>query len=219
MEKQLERQTYGHGGRKGGRRGDIWREYIEIYNTMCKIDSQWEFAAWLGNSNRGSKIGWSVGREMRGRSRRQGTWVYLWLILDVWQKTTKFCKAIILHLKKKKSMFVKQKCFQSFWSNMEAFNKGENMERCKLTTYCRVCTTHTTYTSLSQALRCSKTVPYHLFLQCHFKKQPEVSWIRLIYSYPQSLCIIKLDMSCIKALDHCTIRSPLILGYCSINSK
>ena len=31
----------------GGRRGDIWREYKEIYNTMCKTDSQWEFAVRL----------------------------------------------------------------------------------------------------------------------------------------------------------------------------
>ena len=30
-------------------------------------------------------------------------WLYLWLILvDLWQKTTKFCKAIILQLKIKK---------------------------------------------------------------------------------------------------------------------
>ena len=44
-----------------------------------------------------------MGRKMGGRSRREGTWVYLWLILvDVCQKTTKFCKAIILQLKKKK---------------------------------------------------------------------------------------------------------------------
>ena len=31
---------------------------------------------------------------------REGTYVYLWLIhVDIWQKTTKFCKAIILQLK------------------------------------------------------------------------------------------------------------------------
>ena len=30
------------------------------------------------------------------------TYVYLWLIhVDVWQKTTKFCKAIVLQLKNK----------------------------------------------------------------------------------------------------------------------
>ena len=49
-------------------------------------------------------------------------------------------------------MFVERKCFQAFyWSNMEDFHKGGNMERCKPTTYRCVCTTHT-YTSLSQAL-------------------------------------------------------------------
>ena len=42
-----------------------------------------------------------MGREMAGRFKREGTYVYLWLILvDVWQKTTKFCKVIILQLKK-----------------------------------------------------------------------------------------------------------------------
>ena len=35
-----------------------------------------------------------------GRQVREGTWVNLWLILvDEWQKTTKFCKAIIFQLK------------------------------------------------------------------------------------------------------------------------
>ena len=44
-----------------------------------------------------------VGRELGGRAGREGTWVYLWLILvEVWQKTTKFCNAVILQLKKLK---------------------------------------------------------------------------------------------------------------------
>ena len=48
--------------------------------------------------------GWKggMGREMGGSKNlgRERTWVYLWLILvDVRQKTTKFCKAIILQLK------------------------------------------------------------------------------------------------------------------------
>ena len=55
-----------------------------------------------GNSNRGSvtisKCG--MGREIGGRFRREGTWVYLWWILvDVCQKIMKFCKAVILQLK------------------------------------------------------------------------------------------------------------------------
>ena len=38
-----------------------------------------------------------MGREMGGRFKREGIYVYLWLIhVEVRQKTTKFCKAIIL---------------------------------------------------------------------------------------------------------------------------
>ena len=68
---------------------------IEIYNTMCKTQSQWEFAAWLRDPKQGL-----CDRLKGGEEGGSGTRVYLWLILiDVWQKTTKFCKAIILQLK------------------------------------------------------------------------------------------------------------------------
>ena len=41
-------------------------------------------------------------REMGGQFKGEGTYVDLWLIhVDVWQKPTKFCKAIILQLKNK----------------------------------------------------------------------------------------------------------------------
>ena len=41
-------------------------------------------------------------REVRGRFKREGTYVYLWLIqVDVWQKPTQFYKAIIFQLKNK----------------------------------------------------------------------------------------------------------------------
>jgi len=41
-------------------------------------------------------VGWG------GRSKREGTYVYQWLIyIDVWQKPTKFYKAVILQLKNK----------------------------------------------------------------------------------------------------------------------
>ena len=40
--------------------------------------------------------GWEVG----GRFKREGTYVYIWLIhIDVWQKPTQHCKAIIFQLK------------------------------------------------------------------------------------------------------------------------
>ena len=42
-----------------------------------------------------------MGRDVGERLGREGTWVHLRLILlGVWQKTTKFCKTIILQLKK-----------------------------------------------------------------------------------------------------------------------
>ena len=38
---------------------------------------------------------------MGGRLRREGTYLYLWLIhVDVWQRPTQYCKALILQLKK-----------------------------------------------------------------------------------------------------------------------
>ena len=40
---------------------------------------------------------------MGGRFKKEGTYVYLWLIhVDVWQKATQHCKAIILQLKTNK---------------------------------------------------------------------------------------------------------------------
>ena len=56
------------------------------------------------------EAGGCLQRESRWRKRkegarifkREGTYIYPWLILDVWQKSAKFCKAIILHLKNKK---------------------------------------------------------------------------------------------------------------------
>ena len=44
----------------------------------------------------------SLSHFKEGRIRREGTYVYLWLIhVDICQKVTKFCKAIILQLKNK----------------------------------------------------------------------------------------------------------------------
>ena len=44
--------------------------------------------------------GWDGEGSGRG-FKREGTYVHLWLIhVDVWQKPTQFCKAIILQLKR-----------------------------------------------------------------------------------------------------------------------
>ena len=48
-------------------------------------------------------------REMGRRFKREGIYVNLWLIhVEVWQKTTKFCKAIILQKNKKKNEYTEE---------------------------------------------------------------------------------------------------------------
>ena len=68
-----------------------------------QIDSQWKFAVWL----RELKLGLCNnldGREVGGRLKREGTYVYLGLIhVDVWQKSNRYCKAIINQFKIKKT--------------------------------------------------------------------------------------------------------------------
>ena len=46
-------QTYGHGGREEGD-GEMYGESnMKTYNTICKIDNQWEFAVWLRELKQG----------------------------------------------------------------------------------------------------------------------------------------------------------------------
>ena len=75
------------------------KSHTETYITTCKIDSQRELAVWLRKLKNGLYInlecgmGWETGE----RFKREGIYVYLWLIhIEVCQKTAKFCKAIIL---------------------------------------------------------------------------------------------------------------------------
>ena len=74
-------QTYGHGERGEG--GEMYgKSNMETYITICKIDSQREFAVWLKKLKQGLCInleGWN-GREMGGRFKKEGIYVYLWLI-------------------------------------------------------------------------------------------------------------------------------------------
>ena len=45
-------QTYGHGERGG--EGEMYgKSNMETYSTICKIDSQWEFAVWLRKLKQG----------------------------------------------------------------------------------------------------------------------------------------------------------------------
>ena len=73
-------QRNGHGERGG--EGEMYGESnMESYITVCKIDSQREFALWLRKLKRAlyqpRGVGW---REMGGRFKREGIYVYLWMI-------------------------------------------------------------------------------------------------------------------------------------------
>ena len=56
---------------------------METYITICKIDCKQEFAVWLRKVKLGLCInleGWDGEGEMGGRFKREGIYVYLWLI-------------------------------------------------------------------------------------------------------------------------------------------
>ena len=59
-----------------GIRGEMYgKSNMETYITICKIDSQWEFAAWLRELKQGlcDRLKGGVGREMGGTFEREGT--------------------------------------------------------------------------------------------------------------------------------------------------
>ena len=74
-------QTYGHGER-GGEGEMHGKSNMETYITICKIDSQQEFAVCLRKLKQGLCINLKVwdGEREGGRFRRVGIYVYLWLI-------------------------------------------------------------------------------------------------------------------------------------------
>ena len=71
---------------------------METYTVpYAKLDSQWELA--VGHRELKSGALWpargGMRREVGGKFKREGTYVYLWLIhADVWKKPTQYCKAI-----------------------------------------------------------------------------------------------------------------------------
>ena len=78
MEKQrIDLWTWGE-----GREGEMYgKRNMETYITICKIDSQQEFAVWLRKLKQGLCInleGWDGQGD--GRFKREGLYVYLWLI-------------------------------------------------------------------------------------------------------------------------------------------
>ena len=70
-------QTYEDGERRG--KGEMYRKSnMEAYTTIYKLDSQRELAVWLrkqtGALYQSRRVGWG------GRFKREGIYVYLWLI-------------------------------------------------------------------------------------------------------------------------------------------
>ena len=97
MEKQTQRIDLQHGERGG--EGEMYgKSNMETYITVFKIDSQQECAVWLRKLKQGLCInlqGWDG--EGDGREVQKGENICIWLIhVEVLQKTTKLCKAIIL---------------------------------------------------------------------------------------------------------------------------
>ena len=69
-------QIYGHGERGG--EGEMYGEStMETYITICKIDSQWEFAVCLRELKQGHCINLEkLGREGDGREVQKGEDIY-----------------------------------------------------------------------------------------------------------------------------------------------
>ena len=71
------------GGEEG--EGEMYGESnIEIYNTICKIDNQWEFAEWLRELKQGlcDRLKGGMWREMGGRLGGRGYGqTYGWFLL------------------------------------------------------------------------------------------------------------------------------------------
>ena len=96
----IENRLMDTGGGKEGKGGMYGESNTEIYITICKIDSEWEFAVWLKELKPGLCQHLERWDGVGGGRQREGTYMYLWLIhVDVWQKSMQYCKAIILQLK------------------------------------------------------------------------------------------------------------------------
>ena len=77
--KRQREKTYGHGERGG--EGETYGESnVQTYITICKIDSQWEFAVFVSQETQiwalyqPREVGW--GREMGGRFKRGYMYTY-----------------------------------------------------------------------------------------------------------------------------------------------
>ena len=95
---RLREQIYGHG--QAGKKESLGRMERVAWKPMTninKIDIPWEFAVWLRKLKLElcNNLEGGMGKEMGGRFKRKGTYVYLWLShADVGQKQTQYSKAL-----------------------------------------------------------------------------------------------------------------------------
>ena len=62
----MKKQTYGNGERGG--EGEMYgKSNMETYITICKTDSQWEFAVWLRKLKQGLCINAELLKRIRNR--------------------------------------------------------------------------------------------------------------------------------------------------------
>ena len=74
---------------------------METYNTICKVDSQWEFAVWLRELKQGLCInleGWAGGGRWEGVSKgRRYIYIYGWFMLRFDRKQQNSVKQLSFH--------------------------------------------------------------------------------------------------------------------------
>ena len=89
---------------------------METYITISETDSQWEFSVWLRKLKQElciNLVGWDG--EGGGRFKKEGIYVYLWLIhVEVWQKQQNSVKQLSFNKKKFKKEFKMQVYFCYF---------------------------------------------------------------------------------------------------------
>ena len=85
-----------------------------------------------------------MGKKVGGGFNGEGTYVYPWLIyVDVWQKSTEFCKAIIIQLINKFKIRKNVKTNPLIWKNMYLYIQFDDdlyihfAIHLKMTQYCK----------------------------------------------------------------------------------
>ena len=98
-------QSFGHS--LGERRWDnLWEQHWNIYITVCKVDSQWEFAVWHREPKASAlwqpRVGWG-GRREAGSGRGGHVYTYGWFMLMYSRKHHNIVIILQLKIKQKEN--------------------------------------------------------------------------------------------------------------------